>query len=1608
MTGGILQLVTIGVESLYLTGNPQITMFKMVYRRHTNFSINDDITKIKSITHFGDSARHKLERIGDCIHKLYLVFDVPDIVLKFEDPTILRIASLLTKYGIHWNYVGDGFTATNKITEAIYTNNVKPLIYDRIKELVELYDLYVEHLKDVDDGYADTLVKQSDTKNGLQNFIYDLENLRSIIATKNELILSALDTENSAEDDLYTCVTNIKHNLENSDEDDIKTYASNIKTILTATTVDVFPTNIHLRIDTVYAMLLAISTDISDLSHDSETIASNTTTYTTLFVKLDTSITFIYTALKTANNLLNTNQQRYLALNYEFIEDITPNVIDNLPSSIALIKTKLLHSGLLAYKKDIIAFDPDMNTKVYNASEIKNAMYNQYLNYVVKSFASSPDAYTYTTSGITNIFDPSASPGDANYTQIYDNVIFYHVLEFGKYNVLPNLIGVPTQQYFDKIISDGFQNSSGKITYISLDGYKIYSKYIVALSQTFRLLDSTSNLILVQQNMLENILWNMRRNYQQLINILNFLSFGNFSDTKHYRLGYYKRYNQFGTSIVGTNSVFNSLSESKIPELDDNIFSVLKLAQLSGEPLTTISQFYTDEIVKQLRSVVVTIQDAIEVSAYEDYYNNYNLWKRLVVDNSPMKTILDNSTTALYNQSVNFYTSFSSFGDSGKKRMSVMNYIPLLAVRDIPTMMYNLLNETTLDLSNDSNTSSELTNLLKNYLDYRDMDQRNSDIPTAVDDFKKDLYSDVLEAVMFYNNSGTYTLIDETYLRTVAATYASTSSEYVTIPIFRPESVMTVGDFIDVLPIKAVVERFRIEFKSKAATFITANNITNGSIIYDMIDNIVNSFIKDSIPSHSTYVNNGYSFYKIDDAITSSNITEPRYCDSISSIWYKINKKMIRTYNDLINNYLLSRSYYADNLGPTMVENFTKFKKLVTASPYSVEYYNTDNPYSYPMVYSSTDQPVSNEGFNFYLLRPTDGEPYTTTKIDVTHMITHFEKDYIQYNTLKNILNIKNVTINRRLYQYNEVATITYNITQTMTPYADNTGNTLRANTIIANTKTTIDNSYKGVMDIIGGTYSAILEKSIKGIIQLGMTISDPYISSKNVTTNMSSVNRLSFISSWWTTKEPSYSTYFTGSPNLYNLLSDILNSVTAITLYTDRDVKTLYNNYATRLDVLNYVINKVVSSTNIGFIIDSLDTSTLATVKNSLRSFIIKNINANNNVINNIAVNHTTSPDDGYTYPLYSYDPNTPNDSETFNITYNNSNIDVLIKKYVNNEQPSFAWAKELGHRIIDTVKIEVDGIVYDEYTSELMHLDHQLRGDTNHDRGYNIMIGNTEDMYTISSNRRNTMRLYVPLNFWFCRDIGNSLPMINVLYSDIILHINTKPIEEILYRDSESHFVKKPKLGAHLITRYIYLDDDERQKIAKSKMEFLIEKYRYGGKHTYEFNDFSDNTLHSQLFCHDPCKYLIWTSKIKSKTASAKDKIDWMYSGYRTKDNAGRLTIKNQSIDKTKIQFNGRDRETYKTAGYYSTVQPHSKYTSSLDFGEYLYSFATLPLLLQPSGSANLTHIAELAIVDTYKDNTITSIKNNDLIIENEYWARTYQVVRIMSGIMAPAFIY
>ncbi len=79
MGGGLMQLVAYGAQDIYLTGNPQITFFKVVYRRHTNFSVESIEQTFNGSPDFGKKVTVTVSRNGDLITNCYLQATMPAV-----------------------------------------------------------------------------------------------------------------------------------------------------------------------------------------------------------------------------------------------------------------------------------------------------------------------------------------------------------------------------------------------------------------------------------------------------------------------------------------------------------------------------------------------------------------------------------------------------------------------------------------------------------------------------------------------------------------------------------------------------------------------------------------------------------------------------------------------------------------------------------------------------------------------------------------------------------------------------------------------------------------------------------------------------------------------------------------------------------------------------------------------------------------------------------------------------------------------------------------------------------------------------------------------------------------------------------------------------------------------------------------------------------------------------------------------------------------------------------------------------------------------------------------------------------------------------------------
>jgi len=76
MGGGLMQLVAYGAQDIYLTGNPQITFFKVVYRGHTNYSMEAIEQTWNGTSTTAGRCTATISRNGDLVHRMYIEVDV--------------------------------------------------------------------------------------------------------------------------------------------------------------------------------------------------------------------------------------------------------------------------------------------------------------------------------------------------------------------------------------------------------------------------------------------------------------------------------------------------------------------------------------------------------------------------------------------------------------------------------------------------------------------------------------------------------------------------------------------------------------------------------------------------------------------------------------------------------------------------------------------------------------------------------------------------------------------------------------------------------------------------------------------------------------------------------------------------------------------------------------------------------------------------------------------------------------------------------------------------------------------------------------------------------------------------------------------------------------------------------------------------------------------------------------------------------------------------------------------------------------------------------------------------------------------------------------------
>ena len=399
--------------------------------------------------------------------------------------------------------------------------------------------------------------------------------------------------------------------------------------------------------------------------------------------------------------------------------------------------------------------------------------------------------------------------------------------------------------------------------------------------------------------------------------------------------------------------------------------------------------------------------------------------------------------------------------------------------------------------------------------------------------------------------------------------------------------------------------------------------------------------------------------------------------------------------------------------------------------------------------------------------------------------------------------------------------------------------------------------------------------------------------------------------------------------------------------------------------------------------------------------------------------------------------------------------NGDLIYRMYLQATLPSvsllasdgsgaqFRWLNWVGHNLIDWVELQIGGQRIDKHYGQWLHIWNELTQEAGKQAGYAKMVGNIPQLTNLlvqggepcdndcAGGEPNTWNevvncapeytLYIPLQFWFCRNPGLALPLIALQYHEVRINLQFNALDNLMWSYSpqasstsaiETRVGNSGLVAASLYVDYIYLDTDERRKFAQVSHEYLIETLQFTGGESITA---SSNKL--KLNFNHPCKELLWVVQRDSYTSCDVNVInpwkgqqpfnfsDWwdrsvLESGYsvtRVEGMAG-----SNPVVTALLQLNGHDRFQVRSGDYFNLVQPYQHHTNVPAVGINVYSFALQPEQHQPSGTCNLSRIDNTTLLLTVSNNAVGTLTSSTVYV----YATNYNVLRVMSGMGGLAY--
>jgi len=347
-------------------------------------------------------------------------------------------------------------------------------------------------------------------------------------------------------------------------------------------------------------------------------------------------------------------------------------------------------------------------------------------------------------------------------------------------------------------------------------------------------------------------------------------------------------------------------------------------------------------------------------------------------------------------------------------------------------------------------------------------------------------------------------------------------------------------------------------------------------------------------------------------------------------------------------------------------------------------------------------------------------------------------------------------------------------------------------------------------------------------------------------------------------------------------------------------------------------------------------------------------------------------------------------------------------------NKNIKFAWVDRVGHAIVKEIEVRIGGEKIDRHWGDWLNIWYELSANRDMQPIYYKLIGNVKELTTFDRVPKPAYKLRIPLQFWFCRHSGMSIPLVALEYHDVTLQVKFRNIQEVCYiEEGKKIYISNVKsnifleevpeelhlnIQSSLLVDYIYLDSNERRRFAQSAHEYLIDQTQL-----LEMSEVTQPIVQCNLdYFVNPGRELIWVSQKNSYVNNLNNSTQLRWDKYSLTDqNIG------NPIAFTTIDFHSYNRVQRLDGNYFNYVQPAECHNATPSDGINMYSFSIFPEENQPSGNANFSRISRVLITLEF-DNILFPVDGTPAVMNVRFYLRSLNILRIISGLGGIAYSY